>query len=34
MKLFYLAFAGVLYIASFAGDVFAQSYDNTLTIQL
>ncbi len=34
MKLFYLAFAGVLYIASFAGDVFAQSDDNTLTIQL
>ncbi|MDI7863175.1 peptidylprolyl isomerase [Rhizobiaceae bacterium n13] len=34
MKLFYLAFAGVLYLASFAGDVFAQSNDNFLTIQL
>lgn len=34
MKLFYLAFAGVLYIASFAGDAFAQSNDNTLTIEL
>lgn len=33
MKLFYLAFAGVLYLASFAGDAFAQSSD-TLTIQL
>ena len=33
MKLFYLAFAGVLYLASFAGDAFAQSGD-TLTIQL
>ena len=34
MKLFYLAFAGVLYLASFAGDAFAQSGDHTLTIQL
>lgn len=34
MKLFYLAFAGVLYLASFAGDVFAQSADHYLTIQL
>lgn len=34
MKLFYLAFAGVLYLASFAGDVFAQSGDDFLTIQL
>jgi peptidyl-prolyl cis-trans isomerase A (cyclophilin A) len=34
MKLFYLAFAGVLYLASFAGDVFAQSADQYLTIQL
>ncbi len=31
MKLFYLAFAGVLYLASFAGDAFAA---DTLTIQL
>ncbi|UWM77529.1 peptidylprolyl isomerase [Rhizobium sp. WSM4643] len=34
MKLFYLAFAGVLYLASFAGDAFAQSTDHYLTIQL
>ena len=34
MKLFYLAFAGVLYLASFAGDAFAQSADHYLTIQL
>ncbi|MEZ2132916.1 MULTISPECIES: peptidylprolyl isomerase [unclassified Sinorhizobium] len=34
MKLFYLAFAGVLYLASFAGDAFAQSNDDYLTIQL
>ncbi|AJD41243.1 cyclophilin-type peptidyl-prolyl cis-trans isomerase 1 [Rhizobium gallicum bv. gallicum R602sp] len=33
MKLFYIAFAGVLYLASFVGDVFAQA-DHTLTIQL
>ncbi|MHC2297620.1 hypothetical protein ACVJBD_001826 [Rhizobium mongolense] len=33
MKLFYIAFAGVLYLASFAGDVFAQA-NHTLTIQL
>lgn len=33
MKFFYLAFAAVLYIASFAGDVFAQGGD-FLTIQL
>lgn len=32
MKLFYLAFAGVLYLASFAGDAFAQSADHYLTI--
>jgi peptidyl-prolyl cis-trans isomerase A (cyclophilin A) len=31
MKLFYLAFAGVLYLASFAGDAFAA---DTMTIQL
>ncbi|ACE91124.1 cyclophilin-type peptidylprolyl cis-trans isomerase 1 [Rhizobium phaseoli] len=34
MKLFYLAFAGVLYLASFAGDAFAQAADHYLTIQL
>ncbi|MGO8477603.1 peptidylprolyl isomerase, partial [Rhizobium ruizarguesonis] len=34
MKLFYLSFAGLLYLASFAGDVFAQSADHYLTIQL
>ena len=31
MKLFYIAFAGVLYLASFVGDVFAA---DTMTIQL
>ena len=34
MKLFYLAFAGVLYLASFAGDAFAQAADHYVTIQL
>ena len=34
MKLFYLAFAGVLYLASFAGDAFAQSADDFITVQL
>jgi peptidyl-prolyl cis-trans isomerase A (cyclophilin A) len=34
MKLFSLAFAGVLYLASFAGDAFAQSADHYMTIQL
>ncbi|NLS06715.1 peptidylprolyl isomerase [Rhizobium sp. P32RR-XVIII] len=34
MKLFSIAFAGVLCLASFVGSAFAQSADHTLTIQL